>query len=92
VQSIQRRKWRWSAAVAEIGFRTGLADSKDEAAMHARQEHHMDARFQKSAKLKTLDRLANHRRSVAEGRPLLSDYLQPGTRDAEDNVNRCSWR
>jgi hypothetical protein len=37
VQSIQRRKWRWSAAVPEIGFRTGLADSKDEAAMHARQ-------------------------------------------------------
>jgi hypothetical protein len=37
VQSIQRRKWRWSAAVPEIGFRTGLADSIDDAAADARK-------------------------------------------------------
>jgi hypothetical protein len=37
VQSIQRRKWRWSAAVPGIGFRTGLADSKEEAAVDARR-------------------------------------------------------
>jgi hypothetical protein len=37
VQSIQRRKWRWSAAVLEIGFRTGLADSKQEATADARR-------------------------------------------------------
>jgi hypothetical protein len=37
VQSIQRRKWRWSAAIPDIGFRTGLADSKEEAAADARR-------------------------------------------------------
>jgi hypothetical protein len=37
VQSIERGKWRWAAAIAGIGERSGLADSKEVAAADARR-------------------------------------------------------
>jgi len=37
VQGIERRKWRWTAAIPEVGTRSGLADSKAEAAAQARR-------------------------------------------------------
>jgi hypothetical protein len=37
VQSIERHKWRWTAAIADIGERSGLADSKEKAAADARR-------------------------------------------------------
>jgi hypothetical protein len=37
VRAIERHKWRWTAAIPDIGMRSGLANSKENGAAYARK-------------------------------------------------------